>query len=842
MTDFLLELLSEEIPARMQAKARADLEKLFADQLAAAGLKAQSLQTFSTPRRLALIARGLPETTEAVSEELKGPPADAPDAAVEGFLRKAGLTRDALETREVKGRATLFAVINKPGRATADVLSDAIPAIVRAFPWPKSMRWGAASQTTESLRWVRPLQGIIALLGGYVVPCEVDGLVAGNTTVGHRFHHQGAVTVSGVEDYADALRAAHVIVDHEERARIIRDGAAKAAADAGFALIEDEGLVVENAGLTEWPVPLLGRFDPAFLEVPPEVIQLTARVNQKYFVVQDAGGALAPAFVCTANIAAHDGGRAIVAGNEKVLAARLSDARFFWELDQKKTLEQHAEKLKNIVFHEKLGTVADKVDRVAKLARWLCEEGIIQPSPLEGRGRSREAAEGEGQSPTSAQAPLPTLPPEGERAKLADLAEQAARLCKADLVTEMVGEFPELQGLMGGYYAAKQGLDPQVAAAIRDHYKPVGQGDDVPTDPVTVAVSLADKLDTLLAFFLVGDTPTGSKDPFALRRAALAIISLLQKNGIRLTIVPLLEAYYRGWIVWWRNEDKYAAVVNGWFNDDTDVSGSQRYLVHSPFYNESPLDYLSEYQVGLWLIEIFDYDDDREFYEQDLDSVRILKFLRFNQFRDSVLDFFADRLKVQQREAGVRHDLIDAVFALGGEDDLVRLLARVKALQAFVETGEGTNMLAGYKRAANILKKEGRGDASAPVHTPETGGGIAQTGEEDPLSLVEDPAVAQAVAEMAQPGSGLGYEPEPAEIALIEALDKAEPLAELAIQAEDFEGAMAALAALRAPIDAFFESVTVNDADQAKREARLNLLARFRAAVHRVADFSKIEG
>ncbi|WP_230962325.1 glycine--tRNA ligase subunit beta, partial [Erythrobacter donghaensis] len=293
-----------------------------------------------------------------------------------------------------------FAVINKPGRATADVLSDAIPAIVRAFPWPKSMRWGAASQTTESLRWVRPLQGIIALLGGYVVPCEVDGLVAGNTTVGHRFHHQGAVTVSGVEDYADALRAAHVIVDHEERARIIRDGAAKAAADAGFALIEDEGLVVENAGLTEWPVPLLGRFDPAFLEVPPEVIQLTARVNQKYFVVQDAGGALAPAFVCTANIAAHDGGRAIVAGNEKVLAARLSDARFFWELDQKKTLEQHAEKLKNIVFHEKLGTVADKVDRVAKLARWLCEEGIIQPSPLEGRGRSREAAEGEGQSPT----------------------------------------------------------------------------------------------------------------------------------------------------------------------------------------------------------------------------------------------------------------------------------------------------------------------------------------------------------------------------------------------------------------------------------------------------------
>jgi glycyl-tRNA synthetase beta chain len=726
MTDFLLELLSEEIPARMQAKARADLEKLFAEQLAAAGLKAQSLQTYSTPRRLALIARGLPETTEAVSEELKGPPADAPDAAVDGFLRKAGLTRDALETRDVKGRATLFAVIEKPGRATADVLSDAIPAIIRAFPWPKSMRWGTASQTTESLRWVRPLQGIIALLGGYVVPCEVDGLVAGDSTVGHRFHHTGAVTISGVEDYASALRAAHVIVDHDERASIIRNGAAKAASDAGFVLVEDEGLVVENAGLTEWPVPLLGRYDPAFLEVPPEVIQLTTRINQKYFVVRDAAGALVPAFVCTANVAAHDGGKAIVAGNEKVLAARLSDARFFWELDQKKTLEQHSEKLKNIVFHEKLGTVSDKVERVAKLARWLCEEGIVKGNPA--------------------------------------LAEQAAELCKADLVTEMVGEFPELQGLMGGYYATKEGLDPQVAAAIRDHYKPVGQGDDVPTAPVTVAVSLADKLDTIFQFFSIDQMPTGSKDPFALRRAMLGIIALILDNNLRIGLIALGNSFDR------------------------------------PF--------------------------GREFVHPGNSFVR----------------FAIDRLKVQQREAGVRHDLIDAVFALGGEDDLVRLLARVHALQAFVETGEGGNLLAGYKRAANILKKEDWGSANAPVHTPETGGGIAQTGEEDPLSMVEDPAVAQAVAEMAQPGSGLPYDPEPAEIALIEALDKAEPLAALAIHGEDFEGAMTALAALRAPIDGFFDDVTVNDADPAKRSARLGLLARFRSAVHRVADFSKIEG
>jgi glycyl-tRNA synthetase beta chain len=779
VTDFLLELLSEEIPARMQGKARADLEKLFAEQLAAAGLKAQSLQTFSTPRRLALIARGLPETTEAVSEELKGPPADAPDAAVDGFLRKAGLTRDALETRDVKGRATLFAVIEKPGRATADVLAEAIPAIIRAFPWPKSMRWGTASQTTESLRWVRPLQGIIALLGGYVVPCEVDGLVAGDSTVGHRFHHKGAVTISGVDNYASALRAAHVIVDHDERASIIRDGAAKAASDAGFALVEDEGLVVENAGLTEWPVPLLGRYDPVFLEVPPEVIQLTTRINQKYFVVRDAAGALAPAFVCTANISAHDGGKAIVAGNEKVLAARLSDARFFWELDQKKTLEQHAEKLQNIVFHEKLGTVADKVERVAKLARWLCEEGIVK----------------------------------GDAA----LAEQAARLCKADLVTEMVGEFPELQGLMGGYYATKQGLDPQVAAAIRDHYKPVGQGDDVPTAPVTVAVSLADKLDTIATFFFANMPPSGSKDPYALRRSALGILRLVLSNGIRANLA---------WVL--------AYPISQFAGMQIGRGDRQRFD-----------DAMAALNNAIGLLPVIDEDEARNqalaasLSDEVLDQVYETLVMPCVL---NLLDFFADRLKVQQREAGVRHDLIDAVFALGGEDDLVRLLARVHALQAFVETGEGGNLLAGYKRAANILKKEGRGDASATVHTPETGGGIAQTGEEDPLSMVEDPGVALAVAEMAQPGSGLPYDPEPAEIALIEALDKAEPLAALAIHGEDFEGAMAALAVLRAPIDAFFDDVTVNDADPDKRTARLNLLARFRAAVHRVADFSKIEG
>ncbi|OYU93277.1 MAG: glycine--tRNA ligase subunit beta, partial [Burkholderiales bacterium PBB5] len=616
-----------------------------------------------------------------------------------GFLRKVGLTAEQLVERD----GVYFAVVEKPGRETAAVLAETIPAIIRAFPWPKSMRWGAASLSTESLRWVRPLSGIIALLDDAVVPCEIDGIASGRTTMGHRFHHSGPVDIANAGAYIEALRAAHVIVHFSERCKLIREGAAKAAADAGLTLVADEGLVIENAGLTEWPVPLLGRFDETFLDVPPEVIQLTARVNQKYFVCEGADGKLANAFVCTANIEPNDPA-VVVDGNRKVLAARLSDARFFWEQDQKILLADHAKKLERITFHEKLGTVADKVERVAKLARWLCEEGVVAGDP--------------------------------------EFAEQAARLCKADLVTEMVGEFPELQGLMGGYYAAKEGLPVEAAEAIRDHYKPVGQGDDVPTAPVTVAVSLADKLDTLSSFFAVDEKPTGSKDPFALRRAALAIIRLITENGLRIGVA-----------------------------------------------------------------------------EGDL------------------LDFFADRLKVQQREAGVRHDLIDAVFALGGEDDLVRLLARVHALQAFVTTEDGVNLLAGYKRAANILKKEDwRGIE----------GEISQTGEEDPLAMVDDPdlapVIAAKMAERHAAAEHLSYTPEPAEQALIDALDAAAPQAAAAVEAERFADAMAALASLRAPIDRFFEEVIVNAEEPAKRQARLALLARFRDAVHRVADFSRIEG
>ncbi len=796
MTDFLLELRSEEIPARMQAKAREDLARLFAAELAKSGLSPTETQTYATPRRLALIARGLPDATQATAEETKGPRASAPPQALEGFLRKTGLTREQLAERD----GIFYAVTEKPGRATADVLAEAIPAIVRAFPWPKSMRWGAASTSTETLRWVRPLQGVVALFGENIVPCEIAGITSGATTLGHRFHHPGPITIGSASDYVEKLRACHVIVDQDERRSIIALGATVAAKKAGLTLVRDEGLLIENAGLTEWPVPLLGRFDEAFLDVPPEVIQLTARVNQKYFVCRTAECELANAFVCTANIDATDGGATIVEGNRKVLAARLSDARFFYETDLKVPLEDQAKKLDRIVFHEKLGTVADKVDRVAKLARWLVEEGIVTGSNHEPATNQRHPRESGDPSP--ARAPQNAGAAVGEdkswapafagvtNDQLATLAERAARLAKADLVTGMVGEFPELQGLIGGYYAAAQGEDPRVAAAIRDHYKPVGQGDDVPTDPVTVAVSLADKLDTLIQFYAIGEKPTGSKDPFALRRSAIGVLQIIIGEQIRLSLLPLL------------------------------LRASRK------------LETGSEYQPS-----IFEDGIEAAFYDRNLEELKIVepRVLGGNGF--ALIDFFADRLKVQQREAGVRHDLIDAVFALGGEDDLVRLLARVHALQAFIGTEDGANLLAGYKRAANILKKEGYETSATITRDPglERGSRLSPNEEAGPRlgSRGDEESGAQ---------NPLSYTPEKDEAALIAALDAAEPAAADAVAREDFEAAMAALATLRAPIDAFFETVTVNDTDADKRAARLALLARVRAAVHNVADFSKIEG
>jgi glycyl-tRNA synthetase beta chain len=744
MADFLLELLSEEIPARMQAKAQADLARLVAEQLAAAGLKAEAIETYATPRRLALIARALPAETAAVSEELKGPRTSAPPQALEGFLRKTGLSQDQLSERD----GVWFATLDKPGRSTASVIADAVPAIIRNFPWPKSMRWGAASASTEALRWVRPLQGIVALLGEEIVEFEIAGIRSGAATVGHRFHHPGIITIGSANDYAEKLRACHVIIDPAERGRIIAEGARAAAAAAGLSLVEDEGLIAENAGLTEWPVPLLGSFDPAFLDVPREVIQLTMRTNQKYFACTRADGSLAPNFVCTANIEAVDGGKAITAGNEKVLAARLSDAKFFWEHDLAVPLEEQAKKLGEIVFHEKLGTVADKVERVAKLAQWLVQERLI---------KGADKAE----------------------------VETAAKLAKADLVSQSVGEFPELQGTLGSYLARAQAKPEAVVNAIRDHYKPAGQGDEVPTDKVTAAVNIADRLDTLVAFFAIGEKPTGSRDPFALRRAALGFLQILTQTGLR---IPLSDVLVQ------------AAVLN-----IVSRMGALSSVSFPNLLDEDDDDHEITAEVGSFTYR----HGDRVVVRWDasltpkMERAKIIE--EVTDVEEAVLDFFADRLKVQQREAGVRHDLIDAVFAFGGEDDLVRLLARVKALQEFVETSEGADLLAGYKRAANILKREKWEGDQARNHKA-------------------------------------SYAQEIDEAELVEALDSAEPRARASVEAEDFEAAMGALATLRGPVDAFFDKVTVNDADPAKRAARLALLARVRDAVHAVADFSRIEG
>ena len=702
--NFLLELTSEEIPARMQAAAAEQLARRFTDALKAAGLAHGAVTADATPRRLWLRAADVAAASAASSEERKGPAATAPEAAIAGFLRGVGLTRDQLEERETPKGIVLFAHIKRDGRSAAEILAEIIPALVRDFDWPKSMRWGAASASAGSPRWVRPLTGIVALLGDTVIDCSVHGITAGRETRGHRIHAPGLLSIDSADSHAAQLLAAKVIVASSERRAIIEARAADVAAAQGLTVIPDAGLVAENAGLTEWPVPMLGSFDPAFLAVPREVIQLTMRTNQKYFACTDAAGALAPNFVCVANLDASDGGMAIIAGNERVLSARLSDAKFFWDQDVAAVsgpdgLGVFLPKLGDIVFHEKLGTVADKVERVAKLARWLVVSGAINGD--------------------------------------ADLAEQAARLCKADLVSATVGEFPEVQGLAGAYLARVAGLDPQVADAIRDHYKPVGQGDDVPTAPVSVAVALADKLDTLCSFFDIEEFPTGSRDPFALRRAALGIIRL---------VLPL--NLYVG-------------------------SAIQEWLGQS--------------------------DEGHAFGEKEIARRKIIS---------TVTEFLLDRLVVQQRDAGIRHDLVAASreWSTAGDGRLDRVVARVKALQAFVATDDGANLLAGYKRAANILKIE--------------------TKKIEPTA----PSIA---------GRG---EVHPAEAALAAALDAALPAAATAVAAEAFGAAMTALAGLRAPVDRFFADVMVNDPDPAVRADRLALLGRFRDAVHAVADFSKVEG
>jgi glycyl-tRNA synthetase beta chain len=695
MPDLLLELFSEEIPARMQRKAAADLQKLVTDALVDAGLVYEGAKAFATPRRLALTVHGIPAHSPDLKEETKGPLVGAPDAAIQGFLRKTGLASigQAKIQNDKKKGDFYVAIVEKHGRAAEDVIAEVVPKIVRSFPWPTSMRWGASSAKPGALTWVRPLHSILCLFGPEtsetkVIDFEIDGIRSGNTTRGHRFLAPGAITVRRFDDYLTKLEQAKVVLDADRRKQMILADARDRALAAGLTLVEDEALLEEVAGLVEWPVVLMGSFDPAFLAIPPEVIRTTIRANQKCFVLREqearsAGGAtgkqekngdLAPRFILVANIEAIDGGKAIVAGNERVIRARLSDARYFWETDLKTKLEDRLPKLDAIVFHEKLGTQGERVKRIAALAKEI--------APLVGADPAK--------------------------------AERAARLAKADLVTEMVGEFPELQGLMGRYYAQAQKEDASVATAIEDHYKPLGPNDRVPTDPVAIAVALADKLDTLVGFWSIDEKPTGSKDPYALRRAALGVIRIVLDNQL-------------------------------------------------------PVDL---YALGA---------------------------------KADLLDFFADRLKVQLREQGARHDLVDAVFARGGQ--LLPVVRRVEALGKFLDTEDGKNLLAGYKRAANILRDE------------EKKSGEAFSGAVDAGKLSD-----------------------PEEKALNAALDAAVPAATAAVAKEDFAAAMAALAGLRAPVDAFFDKVRVNVDDAAVRANRLRLLNRLREATLAVADFSKIAG
>ncbi|GJE09317.1 MULTISPECIES: glycine--tRNA ligase subunit beta [Methylobacterium] len=699
MPDLLLELRSEEIPARMQRRAAEDLKKLVTDALVERGFLYEGAKAFSTPRRLALHIAGLPARGEAVREERRGPRVGAPEAAVQGFLKGAGLTSldQAGTVTDPKKGAFYLAVIERPGRETLDVLAELLPEIVRTFPWPKSMRWGAASAEPGSLRWVRPLQSIVATFGPEtetpeVVPFSVSGIAAGTVTYGHRFLAPEAIEVRRFDDYIQALERAKVILDPERRKDVILHDARDLAFARGLDLVEDEGLLDEVSGLVEWPVVLMGSFDEAFLDIPAEAIRATIRANQKCFVLRKSGlEDLAPAFILVSNLVASDGGQAITAGNERVVRARLSDAKFFWDTDRAVPLEDRLPKLDAIVFHEKLGTQGERIARIGAMAQDL--------APLLGADPA--------------------------------LAARAARLAKADLVTEMVGEFPELQGLMGRKYAALQGEHDSVCAAIEEHYKPLGPSDRVPSDPVSIAVALADKLDTLVGFWAIGEKPTGSKDPYALRRAALGVIRLVLDRSLRLRLLEQVGAADRG------------------------LAG------------------------------------------------------RGGADAKDLLAFFADRLKVYLRDQGARHDLIDAVFALPGQDDLLMVVRRVEALQTFLDTEDGRNLLAGYKRAANILRIEEKKDGRAYDAAPDAG--LAAAGE-------------------------------PAERALAEALGWARETASAAVAREDFAGAMQALSTLRAPVDAFFQDVTVNAPDPGLRENRLLLLNALRAATREVAEFAKIEG
>ena len=771
MPQLLLELFSEEIPARMQANAARDLERMAREHLAAAGFLPEALKTFAGPRRLTLVVEGLPIAQADRKEELKGPRVGAPPQAMEGFLRKAGLTQDQLVERD----GVWMAFIEKTGRATPEIVAEMVEAIVRGFAWPKSMTWGSGK-----LRWVRPLKRILCVFDREVVPFAIEGIESGDTTEGHRFMRVGfgwggqPFKARDFDEYAKGLLDHFVVLDVEERKSRILEGCKTLCFARNLELVEDLGLLDEVAGLAEWPTPVLGDMDPAFLDLPAEVIRTSMRTHQKYFAVRDpTTGGLAPHFITIANVQSADGGKVIAEGNAKVLSSRLSDARFFWDEDVKVGFEPWLEKLNGVTFHAKLGTMAERVERIVALAREI--------------------------------APLVGADP--------DKVAEAARLAKADLTSQMVGEFPELQGLMGGYYARAAGLDPEIADAIRDHYKPQGPSDAVPTAPLSVAVALADKLDTLVGFFAIDEKPTGSKDPFALRRAALGVIRIILENDARIELSKLLFGPMLSWF--FRLDDKYAHAFSAHAGGNG-LEYALETLLRMPG---------AKWIAGGLSLKSLSYDE----IEERLKFARLNKSSHWNgtsyegtgerqhdgspswliggnQFAvNELLAFFADRLKVTLKDQGKRHDLVDAVFALG-DDDLVRIVARVEALDGFLKTDDGKNLLAGYKRASNILKAEEKK-------------GWKAEGDRVPLDDASAP-----------------------EVQLHDALRMVEPALASALAAEDFTAAMQELAGLRGPVDAFLDGVFVNSEVAAERDNRLKTLAAVRDAMGQVADFSLIGG
>jgi glycyl-tRNA synthetase beta chain len=743
MPDLLFELFSEEIPARMQAKAAEDLRRMVTDKLVAEGLVYEGAKAFATPRRLTLTVHGIPARQSDLREERRGPRVGGPDAAIQGFLKATGLASidEAKIQRDPKKGDFYIALIEKPGRATLDVLADMLPVIVRTFPWPKSMRWGERSARPGALQWVRPLHSIIATFGieteePDVVKFSVDGIEAGQTTRGHRFMAPAEISVRRFDDYEAKLKAAKVVLDPQARKDIILADAKQLAFAQGFELVEDPALLDEVAGLVEWPVVLMGSFEKEFLSIPNEVIRSTIRTNLKCFVVSDPKtGKLVNKFIPTANIEASDGGKAIAAGNERVIRARLSDAKFFYESDLKIKLEDRLPKFDNIVFHEKLGTQGERIARIERLAAEI--------APLVGADVEK--------------------------------AKRAAHLAKADLLTEVVGEFPELQGLMGKYYALAQGEDASVAAASEEHYKPQGPADRVPTDPVSIAVALADKIDTLVGFWAIDEKPTGSKDPFALRRAALGVIRIIIENDVRLPFQKIFVGELAGWAWKFDPEIREASGL-------LDLSQTILQLISAAALEGRVLDLTRAGQAKATTNAIQQYD--------------------------SIRSFFAERLLANLRERGARFDLVYAVFALAGlfEDDILVITRRVEALGKFLDSDDGKNLLAGTKRASNILSIEEKKDKRSFDGAPDAA----------LYKLDEEKALAKAI-------------------------DQVKAEASAAVAKEDFAGAMSAMAKLRPAVDAFFDKVKVNDDDAKVRENRLKLLNEIRAATRAVADFSKIQ-